>query len=521
MHHNQKETHSHAALNRQHYRAPYDYPVKAVQIGEGNFIRAFVDWMVDQCNLQGVFKGTIAATQPREQGAPKLQKLRQQDGLFTLVSRGLVEGQVTEEHQVVSSISKTIDPYQEWEAFLSLADDPHITYVFSNTTEAGVTYQPEKGDMTQPIHSYPGKLTALLYRRYNNTRRYANFKGLTIVPCELLERAGDDLRDIVLQHAKAWELDEAFHKWVQTENVFLNSIVDRIVTGYPHHEESRLLEQLGYHDALLTVAEPYYQWVIEGDEDMAKALPFHEAGLNVKWVPSLSPYIKRKVRILNGAHTWMVPIAFLHGHDTVREAMDDIDITQRLEAFLTQNVRPLLPFPQEEVDQYIRQTYDRFRNPYLHHRLLDIAMNSTTKFCTRLLPTLIESVEEQDTIPDGLLTSLAYFILFYRCEQNEDGQWIAWRWKDGVKQSYELKDAESALTTFETFWHAYDRDGDINRLVESILSSSRIWPTPLSKCGLSRDVLKRIYAQTAQKLQALIEESHNHGAQQQSKNVRG
>jgi tagaturonate reductase len=492
-------------LNRNVYQPPYAYPPKAIQVGEGNFIRAFVNWMIDLCNEQGVFEGTVIATQPRRQGAPKIARLKSQDGLFTVISRGLVDGKPTETQRIVSSISRALDPYEQWDDFLALADDPRIRYVFSNTTEAGIVYQQEERDCSRPPHSFPGKLAAFLYRRYRNHLQDQRFSGLLIVPCELLERAGDDLRRIVLQHAEAWGLEQAFQDWVQRENVFLNSIVDRIVTGYPQDEAEQLEQKFGYTDGLITVAEPYYLWILEGDEQLAEQLPFHQAGLNVEWVEDLTPYIQRKVRILNGAHTFLVPIAFRQGHDTVREAVNDEKLLIKLQRFLLQTVLPTIPLEREALTEYVQQTLERFRNPYLQHRLLDIALNSTSKFCSRLLPTLVDHLQQGGQPPDELLESLAHLLLFYRCEPNGAGGWRGWRTKNGKREAYGLNDSEQVLATFHTYWNQFDQERDAERFVRQVLASADIWPTPLSACGLDGQMVQMICRMTAQKLDSQLE----------------
>jgi tagaturonate reductase len=489
-------------LNRNVHAPAYRYPVKALQIGEGNFIRAFVDWMIHRTNEQGLFKGSIVATQPRPQGAPKLQKLKEQDGLFTLVIRGMDNGFPVDEAEVVGSISAALDPYEQWAHFLKLAEETDLEIIFSNTTEAGITYVQEEKDFSKPIHSFPGRLAALMYRRFE---AFGGEKGLIIVPCELLERAGDELKKIVLQHADDWQLGAAFKQWVNEKNVFLNSLVDRIVTGYPQTEADALCNMFGYEDRLLTVCEPYYQWVIEGDRSLAAKLPFQEAGLNVEWVDDLEPYIKRKVRILNGSHTFMVPMAYLHGYDIVRDAVEDATIRDRVHRFLEQVVVPVLPFDRGELHDFIRQTLERFRNPYIDHRLLDIALNGSTKFSTRILPTLCEYIRQEQTVPEVVAQSLAYFIRFYRLQQTDEG-WQGWRMKDGLKEEYVVRDDEQALRSFAACWNMYEGDRDEGQLVRRILSSSQIWETPVSSQDLGTHY-EQLVQQTAHHVKQVLHSS--------------
>jgi tagaturonate reductase len=462
-------------LNRQFYASSDHFPVRALQIGEGNFIRAFVDWMIHRCNRQELFQGSVVVTQPRKTGAAKLQKIKVQDGLFTIFLKGIENGEVVEKSEIVSSISMAIDPYSEWESFLSLAEDPNLEFVFSNTTEAGIAYISEEADFRKPIHSFPGKLTAFLYRRYRTVK-----KGLIILPCELLERAGSELKTIILKHAEDWNLGTGFEHWIKEENTFLNSLVDRIVTGYPNKEAEQLEQSLGYTDCMLTISEPYHQWVIEGDEEISKKLPFHKAGLNVIWVKDLNPYVKRKVRILNSAHTFMVPIAFMQGHDIVRNSVEDPFVIKKVTTFLKENVLPVLSFNEDELRQYVKMTIERFQNPYIDHQLLDISLNSISKFSTRILPTLSEYIGYTDQVPGSILQSLAYLIRFYRCEKTGNS-WRGWRIVDNEKDFYTLRDSEQILNAFASNWLQYGQSGDLLSLVTNVLSSGKIWSVPFNK----------------------------------------
>lgn len=456
-------------------------PIRVLQIGEGHFIRAFVDWMLHVCQQQHIFNGGVVVTQPREKGASKLLKLQQQDGLFTLVLRGIQNGKVTENAQVITSISQTLDPYKNWQPFLSLADQRDLEFIFSNTTEAGITYEKIPMNFNQPIHSFPGKLTVLLFKRYKSIPD----NGWIIFPCELLEKAGDSLRKIVLQHADDWQLDEGFKRWVTEENVFVNSLVDRIVTGHPQEEIDHYEQVLGYTDPLLTVAEPYHQWLIEANDHIADRLPFHKAGLNVLWVDDLQPYVQRKVRILNGAHTFLVPIAFLQGYDIVRDAVNDKQLETKIRIFLEEVVAETLDLDHQELLGFIEQTLERFRNPYIDHRLLDISMNSCTKFCTRLVPTLRDYVHQFKQVPDVMAESIAYMIIFHRIYK-QDNAWHGYRKiVDDVQhityEQYVVQDDESNLQAFATHWANFDKDGDHERLVELVLRDDVIWVDTLDQ----------------------------------------
>lgn len=451
------------------------WPVRAIQVGEGNFIRAFVDWMIHRANEQGLFGGSVLVTQPRPGGARKLATLQEQEGLFTVIERGISEGQTVDRTELVTSIARCVDPYAEWESFLATAEEAQIEFVFSNTTEAGIVYTEEVYDPSQPILSYPGKLTAWLLRRYETLGGQAE---TIVVPCELLPRPGDALREVVLQKVATWQLGEGFERYVREQVRFVNSLVDRIVTGFPSESEAEALqEQLGYEDRLLVAAEPYYQWVIEGDAELARRLPFAEAGLRVEWVSDLQPYSMRKVRILNGAHTFLVPMAYLLGHDIVRDAVADARVAAPLRRFLSETVSAVLPFPHEASAAYIEQTLERFANPFIDHRLLDIALNSIQKFQTRLQPTLREYATAQGIVPETMIGSIAAFIRFHRCTA-DGASWLGYRVKDGERQTFELKDDAGALAAFAELWSSYDRTGDLSALVAGVMESETIFASP-------------------------------------------
>ena len=476
------------------------WPVKAIQIGEGNFIRAFVDWMIHRSNAQGLFQGSVLVTQPRPGGARKLEVMKEQDGLFTLVERGVSGGETVDRTELISSVSQCVDPYAEWETFLATAEDPQIEFIFSNTTEAGVVYTEEVYDISQPILSYPGKLTAWLYRRF---QQLGPNSGMVIVPCELLPRPGDALLSVVLQKAQAWQLGVEFERYIQEANRFVNSLVDRIVTGYPPEPEADLLQkQLGYEDRMLVAAEPYYQWVIEGDAELARRLPFEEAGLQVKWVSDLQPYSVRKVRILNGAHTFLVPMAYLLGHDIVRDAIADERIAAPLQSFLNETVSAILPFPKEESGAYIEQTLERFANPFIDHKLLDISLNSIQKFQTRLQPTLREYAAAQGIVPNTMIASLAGFIRFHRCVTN-GVTWEGYRVKNGKKEAYELKDNADALAAFAGLWTIYEQTKDVSVLVTGVMESEAIWASPPG-LELPTELKDGCYVQLSNSLSALL-----------------
>ncbi|CAH0149629.1 Altronate oxidoreductase [Peribacillus sp. Bi96] len=459
------------------YSQMMDYPIKVLQIGEGNFLRGFFDWMISECNKQGHFQGSIAVTQPRPTGKGKIEELKQQDGLYTLMLRGFHHGEKVEHTEIISVFSKVINPYEEWMEFLGLAENPTLEFVVSNTTEAGIKYVPIPWEEGVPNESFPGKLTALLYRRYLYFNGEAD-KGLIMLPCELLERNGDTLKQCVLKHSRDWDLPKSFMDWVEQDNLFLNSLVDRIVTGFPANESEKLFEKWGFEDTLLNTAEPYHLWAIEGDPSMDKRLPLQQSGINVHWVKDIVPYQMRKVRILNGSHTLMAPLGILSGLEEVKQAIDHPDFNRFLRKAIEEEIIPSLPFDQSEMMVYGESVLERFMNPFVHHQLADISLNSVSKFKVRLLPTLEGYYEMKGKLPASIIRGFAGLIRFYRVQEVE-GRYIG---KSFEGKEYVIKDDIKTIEFFSEQWHRYEMEEiSLRKLIESTLSNQYLWGKDLNK----------------------------------------
>ncbi|WP_134702358.1 tagaturonate reductase [Ammoniphilus sp. YIM 78166] len=452
--------------------------IKVLQIGEGNFLRGFFDWMIHECYKKEVFDGGIVVTQPRPSGKKKLDELRHQDGLYTLMTRGLQNGKKVDTNEIISVFTETIDPYSEWSQFMALAENPTLEFVVSNTTEAGLTYQ--KSDLVEgvPIESFPGKLTAFLYRRYQHFHGDTK-KGLVLLPCELLARNGDTLKACVLQHSQDWQLPDPFVEWLNEHNLFLNSLVDRIVPGYPAAEAETWFSEWGYQDAMLNVTEPYHLWVIEGDLALDERLPLQKAGLNVHWVEDLTPYQVRKVRILNGLHTLMTPMAMLHGLKEVRETVEHPDLGSFIQEAMEHEIVPSLNYDVKTTMEYAGTVIERFKNPFICHRLADISLNSLSKFKVRLLPTLLEYVSKQGQLPDRIVKSFAYLLRFYRVRRVES-EYVGHRF---TGEAYQVKDDAESLAFFSEQWGSLEANKvSLEELVENLLSNSALWGEDLSHC---------------------------------------
>ena len=377
-----------------------------IQFGEGRFLRGFFNYFLDAMNKSGLYDGKAVVIQPRAGG--KIADLNAQDCKYNLYLRGIESGEVKAEHYYIESISRGIDPYKSFEDYMALALNPDMRFIVSNTTEAGIQFDPSCKMTDTPCISFPGKLTQLLYKRFE-----AGLKGFVLLPCELIDNNGDELKACVLKYAKLWGLGDKFTRWVEKENTFANTLVDRIVTGYPDDETATRHPE----DKYLNTAELFHLWVIEGDYE--NELPLKKAGFNVVWTDDVKPYKKTKVRILNGAHTSMVLGAIIGGLETVGECMKDDDVSAFLNKCMTEEILPTIGETESNL-QFASHVFDRFRNPFIKHQLRAIALNSISKFTVRVLQTLLEYKEKFGTYPDGLTMSLAFLIYFYKNDTTDD-----------------------------------------------------------------------------------------------------
>ena len=387
-----------------------DAPEKVLQFGEGNFLRAFVDYWFDVSNEKVGWNGKCCLVQPITPGLAKL--INDQQGLYTLYLRGRQNGEKVDDKRVISSVSRCLNPYEkeDYDAMMQVAVSDELEYIVSNTTEAGIVYDPACQQADCPPASFPAKLTQVLYARYN-----AKKPGVVVLSCELIDNNGKELLKCVNQYIDQWGLDDGFRKWVNEDCTFCSTLVDRIVPGRIRDaaEVARLEEENGYHDELIDVGEIFGVWNIEGPAWLEDKLPFKAAGLNCPVVPDVTPYKKRKVRILNGAHTGFVLGAYLAGFDIVRDCMHDDVIRGFMNKMLLEEVVPILPLDQEDCKQFAAAVEDRFNNPFVNHELMSISLNSTSKWRARNMPSLLEYVEKNGTLPTCLSMGLAAYIAFY------------------------------------------------------------------------------------------------------------
>ena len=449
-------------------------PEKVLQFGEGNFLRAFVDYWFDLANEKAGWNGKCVLVQPIAPGLAKM--INAQDGLYTLYLRGSENGRKVDDKRVISSVSRCLNPYEkeDYEAMMEVAASDELEIIVSNTTEAGIVYDPacQQGDC--PPSSFPAKLTQVLYHRYQ-----AGKPGILMLACELIDDNGKQLLKCVNQYIDQWGLEDGFKKYVNEDCTFCGSLVDRIVPGRIRDpkEVAELEEKNGYADPLTDVGEVFGVWVIEGDPKLNDVLPFRKAGLedHVFVTPDMSPYKKRKVRILNGAHTGFVLGAYLAGFDIVRDCMHDDTILKYMNKMLLDEVVPILPLDKEDCKKFAAAVQDRFNNPFVNHELMSISLNSTSKWRARNMPSFLEYIEQNGTLPACLTMSFAAYIAFYSNDVQEltDAGLVCKRAKGNT---YTVSDDRWVLE----FYYAHKDDG-IPALVHAVMTNEQMWGRDLTQ----------------------------------------
>lgn len=416
-------------------------PIKVVQFGEGNFLRGFVDYMIDIANEQGKFDGDIVLIKPIDFG--NLDNFHKQDCQYTVSLRGNVNGEAKIINRVVTSVADAVDTYNEYEKYMGLAEIDTLRFVVSNTTEAGIVFDNSDKFEMNPPKTFPGKLTKFLFHRFE-TFNGDKSKGLVMLPVELIDDNGIMLKKCVMQLIELWGLSDAFKNWVDEACVFTSTLVDRIITGYPRATEQEEWEKLGYEDRIMVTGEPFALWVIESATDISKEFPLPDAGLPVIFTDNQKPYKQRKVRILNGAHTSFVLASYLCGNDIVRQSMEDDDIRNFMLKTIYDEVIPTLSLPEEELKQFAGEVVNRFNNPYVDHALLAISLNSVSKWRARCMPSFLGYVEKTGKLPAHLTFSLAALMAFY-CGTEIRGKALIGH-RDGAE--YEILDDRNVLEFF-------------------------------------------------------------------------
>ena len=450
------------------YTEKVERPIKVVQFGEGNFLRAFVDYMIDIANENGKFDGDIVLIKPIEFGS--LERFHRQECQYTVELRGMVDGTPQKLDRIVKSVTDIVDPYSEYEKYNDLAKLDSLRFVVSNTTEAGIVYDETDDFSCCPPKSYPGKLTKFLYTRYEMFKGDTS-KGLVMLPVELIDDNGLHLKECVLKQIDNWKLPERFKEWVNEACVFTSTLVDRIVTGYPKDEAEAMCEGFGYKDELIVTGEPFALWVIESDKDISKELPLPDAGLPVIFTEDHHPYKQRKVRILNGAHTSFVLASYLCGNDIVLESMNDSLILDFIKKTIYDEIIPTLSLPKKDLEDFALAVLSRFNNPYVKHAHLSIALNSVSKWKARCMPSFLEYINKNKQIPARLAFSLVALMAFYTGTEIREKALIGHR--DG--EEYNILDDMAVLEFFKE-----NSGKDTQEFVHSVLAAKNFWDQDLS-----------------------------------------
>ena len=431
------------------------YPTKVIQFGEGNFLRAFVDWIIWNTNKVTDFNAGVVVVQPIERGM--VDVLNAQDGLYHVNLQGIDKGQSVDSIDLVDVINYGLNPYTQNDEYMALAEDPNIRFVISNTTEAGIAFDSSCRLEDKPASSYPGKLTQLLYRRYQHFNGDLT-KGFIILPCELIFLNGKELKKCIYQYIELWNLGEDFKTWFEQACGVYCTLVDRIVPGYPKDTIDQIHERIGFKDNLVVKGEIFHLWVIEAPESVAAEFPADKAGLNVLFVPSEAPYHERKVTLLNGPHTVLSPVGYLSGLDTVRECVEDSEVGKFVHKVMYEELLETLNLPKEELEKYAASVVERFVNPFVKHFVTSIMLNSFPKYKTRDLPGLKTYLERKGELPKGLVLGLAAIITYYKGGKRGDVDIVP-------------NDDAAIVSLLQELWSSCD----VRKVAEGVLAAEFIW----------------------------------------------
>jgi tagaturonate reductase len=436
-------------------------PERIIQFGEGNFLRCFVDWIISNMNEKADFNSDVVIVQPLGMG--RIDNLMEQDCLYHVNLQGLDNGKPVNSFRLIDCVSRALNPYKQFAEFLALAEQPEMRFVISNTTEAGIAYDPSCKLDDAPASSYPGKLVQLLYHRYQYFKGDMS-KGLIIFPCELIFLNGHKLKEVIYQYIDLWQLGDGFKEWFEKACGVYATLVDRIVPGFPRKDIDKIKAELDYDDNNVVQGEFFHLWVIEAPESVAKEFPADKAGLNVLFVPSEEPYHERKVTLLNGPHTVLSPVAFLSGINIVRDACQHPVIGRFVHRVMYDELMPTLNLPQDELKHFADAVLERFCNPFVDHQVTSIMLNSFPKYATRDLPGLKTYLKRKGHLPEGLVLGLAAIMVYYRGGKRADGVDIV------------PNDAPEIMELLSKLW----KEGDVENLVKTVLAQTSIWGEDLN-----------------------------------------
>lgn len=444
--------------------------IKIMQFGEGNFLRAFTDWIIQKMNDSGKYEGHVVVVQPLSFG--RVKELEEQDGLFTLYLQGLNNGEVVKTHEVIDVLDDFINPYSQYDKYLKYAESEDLEVVISNTTEAGIVLDESDTDFENTPKTFPGKVLALLRHRYEHFNKDVT-KGLSFICCELIDYNGDELRKCVLGLAKVKGYEQEFINWINEACHFTSTLVDRIVPGYPRDEIKEITEELGYIDNNIVKGEIFHLWVLQKEETIERLFPCDKVGLNVIYADSITPYKQRKVKILNGCHTCLVPVAYLYGIDTVRESIENEHIGQFTKEFVFDEVVPTIKLPHDQMVSFANSVFERYLNPFVRHELMSIALNSISKYKARVMQTVKDYYEINNTLPTHAMFSLASLIKFYFGKRNEN-------------EAIKLNDDPKYL---QFFANLKERNLSEAEIVKEVLANEDMWQEDLNQFANMHEVV--------------------------------
>jgi len=434
-------------------------PIKIMQFGEGNFLRAFIEWIIEDLNNKGAINSNVVVVQPMPTG--RIENLREQNGLYTVCLEGIDKGEKVQSRQIIDVLGDFINPFEKYDDYLAYAKSEDLEIIISNTTEAGIALDKTDLDFSVCPKSFPGKLLAFLKARYDYFGGDRT-QGLCIIPCELIDHNGAELKRVLIELAKIHNMSEDFIDWLVNANHYTETLVDRIVPGYPRDKAEEICNEIGFVDNNIVKAEIFHLWVLKKEPVIEAKFPAASTGLNVIFADDITPYKQRKVKILNGSHTAMVPVAYLCGIDTVRESVEDEDVGEFVKNFVNHYVKPTIDLPKDQMDAFADSVIERFENPYIRHELMSIALNSTTKFKTRLLPTYNDYLARLGKVPTPILFSFASLVTFYRGKRGNDD--IA------------LNDAPEYLKFWADLW----QKKDYLEIARGALSATDLWEQDLA-----------------------------------------
>lgn len=468
------------SLNRATAPAAVAYPERILQFGEGNFLRAFVDWIVYNMNKKLDFNAGVVVVQPIPNGM--VDMLNDQDGLYHLNLQGINHGETIDSLELIDVITRGLNPYTRFDEYLKLAENPEMRFVVSNTTEAGITFDPSCQLTDQPASSYPGKLTQLLYHRFTTFQGDPS-KGWLIFPCELIFHNGTELNAAILRYIEHWNLGSEFENWYKTACGVFSTLVDRIVPGYPKDSISSILDRTRLEDKLVVQAEIFHLWVIEAPEWVEKEFPASKAGLNVLFVPSEKPYHDRKVTLLNGPHSALAPVAYLAGLNTVRESVEHEIVGRFVDQVVFDELLKTLDLPETELRKFANDVLDRFRNPFVKHYVTSIMLNAFPKFKTRDIPGLKIYNQRFGKLPKGLVLGLAAIITYYKGGVRADGAPVV------------PNDDVAIVQLLSDLWAT----GSVEKVVKGVLGAEFIWGEDLNEIAGLAELLAELLTSIQEK----------------------